>query len=106
MAAQGALSHLGLRQPDQRKWSAFSISGRVSSNEPLLDDRPRLIGQATNGIYGREVVHEVHKRAVCASAASTCPREFVFMDRATMGLGSVFNPSEGQTELAPPVRDI
>jgi predicted unusual protein kinase regulating ubiquinone biosynthesis (AarF/ABC1/UbiB family) len=57
--------------------------------EPLLDDRPRLIGQATNGIYGREVVHEVHKELVRVGGVDV-PREFVFMDRATMGLGSVF----------------
>jgi len=57
--------------------------------EPLLDDRPRLIGQATNGIYGREVVHEVHKELVRVGGVEV-PREFVFMDRATMGLGSVF----------------
>jgi predicted unusual protein kinase regulating ubiquinone biosynthesis (AarF/ABC1/UbiB family) len=57
--------------------------------EPLLDDRPRLIGQATNGIYGREVVHQVHKELVRVGGVDV-PREFVFMDRATMGLGSVF----------------
>jgi predicted unusual protein kinase regulating ubiquinone biosynthesis (AarF/ABC1/UbiB family) len=57
--------------------------------EPLLDDRPRLIGQATNGIYGREVVHQVHKELVRVGGVEV-PREFVFMDRATMGLGSVF----------------
>ena len=57
--------------------------------EPLLDDRPRLIGQATNGIYGREVVHEVHKELVRVGGVEV-PRDFVFMDRATMGLGSVF----------------
>jgi predicted unusual protein kinase regulating ubiquinone biosynthesis (AarF/ABC1/UbiB family) len=57
--------------------------------EPLLDDRKRLIGQATNGIYGREVVHEVHKELVRVGGVEV-PREFVFMDRATMGLGSVF----------------
>jgi predicted unusual protein kinase regulating ubiquinone biosynthesis (AarF/ABC1/UbiB family) len=57
--------------------------------EPLLDDRPRLIGQATNGIYGREVAHEVHKELVRVGGVDV-PREFVFMDRATLGLGSVF----------------
>jgi predicted unusual protein kinase regulating ubiquinone biosynthesis (AarF/ABC1/UbiB family) len=57
--------------------------------EPLLDDRPRLIGQATNGIYGREVAHEVHKELIRVGGVEI-PREFVFMDRATLGLGSVF----------------
>jgi predicted unusual protein kinase regulating ubiquinone biosynthesis (AarF/ABC1/UbiB family) len=57
--------------------------------EPLLDDRPRLIGQATNGIYGREIAARVHKELVRVGGV-TVPREFVFMDRATLGLGSVF----------------
>lgn len=57
--------------------------------EPLLDDRPRLIGQATNGIYGREIAQQVHKELVRVGGVEI-PREFVFMDRATLGLGSVF----------------
>ncbi len=57
--------------------------------EPLLDDRPRLIGQATNGIYGREIAQHVHKELVRVGGVDV-PREFVFMDRATLGLGSVF----------------
>jgi predicted unusual protein kinase regulating ubiquinone biosynthesis (AarF/ABC1/UbiB family) len=57
--------------------------------EPLLEDRPRLIGQASNGIYGREVAREVHKELVRVGGVEV-PREFVFMDRATLGLGSVF----------------
>ena len=57
--------------------------------EPLLDDRPRLIGQANGGIYGREIARDVHKKLVEAGGVDV-PREFVFMDRATLGLGSVF----------------
>jgi predicted unusual protein kinase regulating ubiquinone biosynthesis (AarF/ABC1/UbiB family) len=57
--------------------------------EPLLEDKPRLIGQATNGIYGREVAHRVHQELVRVGGVEI-PREFVFMDRATLGLGSVF----------------
>jgi hypothetical protein len=57
--------------------------------EPLLDDRPRLIGQANNGIYGREVARDVHKELIRVGGVEV-PREFVFMDRATLGLGSVF----------------
>jgi predicted unusual protein kinase regulating ubiquinone biosynthesis (AarF/ABC1/UbiB family) len=57
--------------------------------EPLLEDKERLIGQATNGIYGREVAHKVHNELVRVGGVEV-PREFVFMDRATLGLGSVF----------------
>ena len=48
-----------------------------------------MIGQATNGVYGREVVHHVHSELVRVGGVEV-PREFVFMDRATLGLGSVF----------------
>jgi predicted unusual protein kinase regulating ubiquinone biosynthesis (AarF/ABC1/UbiB family) len=57
--------------------------------EPLLEDRPRLIGQANNGIYGREIARKVHEELVRVGGVEV-PREFVFMDRATLGLGSVF----------------
>jgi hypothetical protein len=55
----------------------------------LLEDRARLIGQTNNGIYGREVAREVHDELRRVGGVSI-PREFVFMDRATLGLGSVF----------------
>jgi predicted unusual protein kinase regulating ubiquinone biosynthesis (AarF/ABC1/UbiB family) len=57
--------------------------------EPLLEDKPRLIGQATNGIYGREIARQVHQELIRVGGVEV-PREFVFMDRATLGLGSVF----------------
>jgi predicted unusual protein kinase regulating ubiquinone biosynthesis (AarF/ABC1/UbiB family) len=57
--------------------------------EPLLEDRPRLIGDTNNGVYGREVAQHVHKELVRAGGIEI-PREFVFMDRATLGLGSLF----------------
>ena len=81
-----------------RVWGFGELSAEVVSilniwarfiYEPLLDDRPRLIGQATNGIYGREVAQQVHKELIRVGGVAI-PREFVFMDRATLGLGSVF----------------
>lgn len=56
---------------------------------PLMEDRIRPIGEVTQGIYGRETAEEVHKR-LRAHGGVTVPREFVFMDRAALGLGSVF----------------
>lgn len=56
---------------------------------PMLDDKVRTIGEAKNGPYGREIAHEVHKR-LKETGSVTVPREFVFMDRAALGLGSVF----------------
>lgn len=56
---------------------------------PLMEDKIRPIGEVTNGIYGRETAEEVHKR-LREIGGITIPREFVFMDRAALGLGSVF----------------
>ena len=57
---------------------------------PLLEDKQRLIGEAKNGVYGRETAHDVHQRLRTAGGSVSVPREFVFMDRAALGLGSVF----------------
>ena len=57
---------------------------------PLLDDRVRLIdGGGKPGEYGRETAQKVHKQ-LKAQGTVTVPREFVFMDRAAVGLGGVF----------------
>ncbi len=60
---------------------------------PLMDDKVRPIGEVTNGIYGRETAKKVHEQLRAASKSHgsvSIPREFVFMDRAALGLGSVF----------------
>ncbi|MEM7442049.1 MAG: AarF/ABC1/UbiB kinase family protein [Pseudomonadota bacterium] len=56
---------------------------------PILDDRPRTMGETNNGVYGRETAETVHKRLREVGGVEV-PREFVFMDRAALGLGSVF----------------
>jgi hypothetical protein len=56
---------------------------------PLLEDRERLIQDQASGIYGREVAETVH-RDIRRLGGVKPPREFVFMDRAAVGLGSVF----------------
>lgn len=56
---------------------------------PLLDNTVRPIGEITKGIYGRDIAEEVHKR-LRAQGGVRVPREFVFIDRAALGLGSVF----------------
>jgi predicted unusual protein kinase regulating ubiquinone biosynthesis (AarF/ABC1/UbiB family) len=57
---------------------------------PLLDDRTRRIQEfESSGVYGREVAERVHKR-LRELGGVTPPREFVFMDRAAIGLGGVF----------------
>ncbi len=56
---------------------------------PLLEDRVRLIQDKPTGMYGAEVAGKVH-REIRRLGGVTPPREFVLMDRAAIGLGSVF----------------
>lgn len=57
---------------------------------PVLDDRVRPIGTVgENTVYGREVASKVHRELKRIGGVKV-PREFVFMDRAALGLGSVF----------------
>jgi predicted unusual protein kinase regulating ubiquinone biosynthesis (AarF/ABC1/UbiB family) len=56
---------------------------------PLLEDRVRPIEETNTGLYGRETANKVHAE-LRKIGGVTVPREFVFMDRAAIGLGSVF----------------
>ena len=56
---------------------------------PLLEDKVRPIGHANHGVYGREIAAKVHGELRRLGGVEV-PREFVFMDRAALGLGSVF----------------
>ncbi len=57
---------------------------------PLLEDRIRRIAEGVSPAeYGRKQAFQVHS-ALKARGPVTVPREFVFMDRAAIGLGGVF----------------
>jgi predicted unusual protein kinase regulating ubiquinone biosynthesis (AarF/ABC1/UbiB family) len=57
---------------------------------PLLDDRVRSVADGVNpGAYGRREAFQV-KQALEKEGPVTVPREFVFMERAAIGLGSAF----------------
>src|SRR3546814_18667163 len=56
---------------------------------PLLEDRPQKIMGDNGSLYGAKVAGEVHKE-LRRLGGVTPPREFVLMDRAAVGLGSVF----------------
>lgn len=57
---------------------------------PMLDDRVRTIAdQVSPGMYGRQEAFKVH-RGLQEKGPVKVPREFVFMDRAAIGLGGVF----------------
>jgi len=57
---------------------------------PMLEDRVRTIAEHTRpGAYGRQEAFKVHE-GLREKGPVTVPREFVFMDRAAIGLGGVF----------------
>ena len=65
------------------RWARFIYA-------PLLEDRRRRIQEKEeDGVYGRELAEGVH-RELRRLGGVRPPREFVFMDRAALGLGSVF----------------
>lgn len=81
-----------------RKWGFERLDGAVIDilndwaaylYSPLMDDRPRLIDETASSRYGREVAIRVHQR-LREVGGVTPPREFVFLDRAAIGLGAVF----------------
>ena len=57
--------------------------------EPLLEDKVRPIQRQYSGAEGWEVATKVH-RELHKLGGIKPPREFVFMDRASVGLGAVF----------------
>jgi predicted unusual protein kinase regulating ubiquinone biosynthesis (AarF/ABC1/UbiB family) len=57
---------------------------------PLLDDRVRSVADGVKpSQYGRKEAFQVHQ-ALRRLGPVTVPQEFVFMDRAAVGLGAVF----------------
>lgn len=56
---------------------------------PILEDKKRTIGAIGETVYGKEVAEKVHNELRNISGLKV-PREFVFMDRAALGMGSIF----------------
>jgi predicted unusual protein kinase regulating ubiquinone biosynthesis (AarF/ABC1/UbiB family) len=57
---------------------------------PMLEDRVRTIAEGVSpGAYGRREAFRVHQ-GLREKGPVKVPREFVFMDRAAIGLGGVF----------------
>ena len=63
-------------------WASFLYA-------PLLEDGPRPIEGSNSRVYGAQVAGKVH-RELRRLGGVRPPREFVLMDRAAIGLGSVF----------------
>jgi predicted unusual protein kinase regulating ubiquinone biosynthesis (AarF/ABC1/UbiB family) len=64
------------------KWAEFIYS-------PLMKDKACKIQENDSGVYGAKVAAEVHNELKKMGGVKP-PKEFVFMDRAAVGLGSVF----------------
>ena len=56
---------------------------------PTFTDKVQKIQESDNGIYGAKIASEVHRELKKLGGVKP-PKEFVFMDRAAVGLGSVF----------------
>ena len=64
------------------RWAGFLYA-------PLLEDKVRRIQEAETGQFGAEVAANVHAELRRLGGVKP-PREFVLVDRAAIGLGSVF----------------
>jgi len=64
------------------RWAAFLYG-------PLMDDRPRRLTEGMAEGHGRDMAQNVFGELRRMGGVRP-PREFVFMDRAAIGLGSVF----------------
>ena len=64
------------------KWANFLYA-------PLMEDKVQKIQESDSGIYGAQIASEVHRELKKIGGVKP-PKEFVFMDRAAVGLGSVF----------------
>ena len=85
-----ALTRPGASAGFRATLSTRSTSGRASSTRRFLDDRVRTIADGVApSEYGRREAFRVHQ-ALKQKGPVTVPREFVFMDRAAIGLGAVF----------------
>jgi predicted unusual protein kinase regulating ubiquinone biosynthesis (AarF/ABC1/UbiB family) len=79
----------GFRRLNAELIEALNIWARFIYG-PLLDDRVRTIADGVKpSDYGRKEAFRVHQ-ALKRLGPVTVPREFVFMDRAAVGLGAVF----------------
>jgi predicted unusual protein kinase regulating ubiquinone biosynthesis (AarF/ABC1/UbiB family) len=79
----------GFKQLSKPLIDALNIWARFIYG-PLLDDRVRTIADGVKpSDYGRKQAFQVHQ-ALKKLGPVQVPREFVFMDRAAVGLGAVF----------------
>jgi predicted unusual protein kinase regulating ubiquinone biosynthesis (AarF/ABC1/UbiB family) len=79
----------GFKRLNRKLIDALNIWARFIYG-PMLDDRVRSVADGVKpSEYGRKEAFRVHQ-ALKAEGPVIVPREFVFMDRAAIGLGAVF----------------
>ena len=79
----------GFKRLNRKLIDALNIWARFIYG-PMLDDRIRSVADGVKpSEYGRKEAFQVHQ-ALKAEGPVIVPREFVFMDRAAIGLGAVF----------------
>ncbi len=78
----------GFRKLDRELLDALNIWAEFLY-APLLEDKVQPIMEGDSGFYGARVAGRVHAELRRLGGVKP-PREFVLMDRAAIGLGSVF----------------
>ena len=87
---RAGLRDVGLRKLTPGVTEAMTLWARFMCG-PILDDRVRT---AADGVkpseYGRREIGQVMRALKAEGGGLPVPREFVFLERATIGIGSVF----------------
>lgn len=87
--ALAAYKAWGFTNPSKGLVEALNIWARFIY-APLLENKKRLIEETNSGKFGRATAARVHEELRKLGGGVRVPREFVFMDRAAIGLGAVF----------------
>ena len=86
--AHHAYETWGFTNLDREKMAVLNLWAEFLY-EPLMQDRTRRIQESDDPQFGRKVAEQVHAGLKRIGGVRP-PREFVLMDRAAIGLGSVF----------------
>ncbi len=86
--AVSAYQKWGFKNPTKKLVEVLNIWASFVY-QPLLEDKIKPISEMPTGQYGRKTAEKVHKELKKIGGVKP-PREFVLMDRAAVGLGSVF----------------
>ena len=86
--AVSAYKRWGFKNPTKKLIEVLNIWATFVY-QPLLEDKIKPISEMPTGKYGRKTAEKVHKELRKIGGVKP-PREFVLMDRAAVGLGSVF----------------